>query len=330
MLEQNWASPAASNPQVEATLAHWQAVEKRATPYALGSWRFQQGLIRAYADAFVQQRVQYEAQLIDEVYRALKKAQETGVDAALTRAEEILSKADPTTEAPELRARVHELAGMLFASIGMQLSMEKYGASAHDRGAQLDNNDAPLTDCAWLRLHVPAIRQLPTEREQLAAIDKVVNWTNPGPGGFYDDLGNRANGRDPHLVRDITWEEDPSFLRGVQDSHYGPWFPERGRLSWAYQAHVYLPPLRMRYTGLDGRAGYVYRVTIAGRGAMTLQLHLGGQPVGKPLAFDGREPVVHEFNVPESAIVNGSLDVAWDNVEGHDVQIAEAWLIRKR
>jgi len=33
---------------------------------------------------------------------------------------------------------------------------------------------------------------------------------NPGPHGFYDDLGNP--GHQPHLVKGIGWESDPDFF----------------------------------------------------------------------------------------------------------------------
>ena len=330
MLEQNWVGPAATNPQVAKSLAHWQAMEKRAAARELGSWRFQQALIRAYADAYVQKRVQQETALLDQAYAHLRRAREAGVKAARADAAKALSQANPLTAAPELRERVHELAGMLFESIGMQLSIEKYGASALDRGAQLDNNDGPLTDCPWLRLRIQEIGELSGREQQLAAIDRILNWTDPGPGGFYDDLGNHASAKDPHLVRDIMWEQDPGFLLGVQDAHFGPWFPEVGRLSWANQAQVYRSPLRLRYTGLDAGATYVLRATYAGRGRMTLQLYLGGEKAGDAVEFDGREPLVREFQVPAAAIADGCLDVMWDNVEGGDAQIAEAWLIEKK
>ena len=329
LLERNWSLPA-TDPQIMDTLAHWQEMEKRAAPKQLAAWRFQQGLIRAYADAYVHQRVRKETRLLRRAHGHLKRARKEGAEAALAEAQQIVEKANPLTAAPALRKRVHELADLLFHSIGMQLSMEKYGASDRQRGAQLDNNDGPLTDCAWLRHRLPGIRALASDEEKLAAVEAIVNWTDPGAGGFYDDLGNHAGGKDPHLVRDLTWEQDPGFLRGVQDAHWHCGFPESARASWAHQAQVYLPPLRLRYTGLDPAASYLFRATYAGRGAMTLQLYLGGQKVGEPVEYDGRNVVVPEFDVPQSAVADGALEVRWDNVAGGDVQIAEAWLIRKR
>ena len=43
----------------------------------------------------------------------------------------------------------------------------------------------------------------------MGAIREIVNWTNPGPGGFYDDLGNSA--RQPHLVRGPGLAKDPGL-----------------------------------------------------------------------------------------------------------------------
>jgi len=328
MLEQNWVGPAATNPQVAKSLAHWQAIEKAVGRQLPARWRLQQALVRAYGDAYVQKRVQQEQAVLDRVYAVLARSPEIGPTRALARAEKLLARADPLTAAPGLHRRLHELAGMLFASIGMQLETERYGASSLDRGAQLDNNEGALTDCAWLRHELPRLRALGGREAQLAAINRLVHWTDPGPGGYYDDLGNRANGADPHLLREITWEQDPGFLVGIQDSHYGPGFPTQYRRSWCCQAHGYRPPLRMRYQGLDPQGRYLFRATYAGRGKMSLQLYLGGEKVGEPVACDGREPVVREFPVPLAAVAGGTLEVLWDSVLGTDVQIAEAWLIR--
>ena len=58
------------------------------------------------------------------------------------------------------------------------------------RGANLDLIDTPLNNRPWLLDQFARIRALPAEKERLAAIAAILDWTNPGPGGFYDDLGN--------------------------------------------------------------------------------------------------------------------------------------------
>ena len=355
MLERNWVGSAATNPQVAQTFAHWRAMEKRATPKQLANWRFQQGLIRAYGDMFIQTRVRRDQALLERAYAELRKAPQVGPEAAMTAAETILAEADPSpldfqagtvpkegsqaahrpqaahrlTSAPQLRDRIHELGGELFKSIGMQLGMKEYGSSDGNRGAQLDNNDRPVSDCPWLAAQFPEIRKLPTREAQLAAIEQWLNWTNPGPGGFYDDLGNHANLMDPHLVRSVTWEQDPEFMLTPDDAHQSSMYPMYQRLSWMNQAQSYMQPLRLRYTGLDRNATYILKATYGGRGKALLQLYLDGQKFGDPVESDPQRPTRHEFEVAKAMTADGVLDVAWDELGEGGAKVAEAWLIRK-
>jgi len=334
MLEQNWAGLALANTQVPKTLAHWQAMEKRATPKAMHSWRFQQGLIRAYGDAYVQARLKKEAALLDQAYAELAKAPQVGSEAAMAAAERMLNQAYPAeAAAPELRQRIEELAGMLFESIRMQLSTTKYGGSSPDRGALLDTIDNPVTDGAWLLLQFPKIRQMGSEQEELAAVYRLVHWEDPGPGGFYDDLGCHVAGKDPHLVRGSTWEEDPGRTMGVVDVYEGPRFPREGRLSWVSQTEadgLEDSPLVMRYTGLDPEASYVLRAVYGTPSNPMQQVYFDGEPFGDPLLSDAHNPRTYEFDVPQSATADGELEVAWRRTRGRWVAVSEVWLIKKR
>jgi len=331
MLEKNWTEPTLTSAQVPKTLAHWQAMESRATPEALASWRFQQGLLRAYADGYVQARLKQEMPLLEQAYAILAKAPEMGADAAMEAAEAVLQQAAPAAAAPELRARILELAGMLHKSIRMQLSTELYGSSSPSRGALLDTMDNPLTDGAWLLVEFPKIREMATEQEKLARIDRLVNWEDPGPGGFYDDLGNHVNGKQPHLVMEPGWEKDPGFVVCPRDAHGGPDFPSEARLSWANQAEtLYWTPLRMRYTGLDTTAQYMLRYVPGGRFSPTLQLYFDGVKMGEPVKTERHNPKVVETDVPKSATADGVLEVKWEKLEGRGAQVAEVWLIKKQ
>src|SRR5262249_9202668 len=51
-LEQDWKGSLPANPQVEKTFRSFQKLEKNAAPADLANWRFQQGLFRAYYDAY--------------------------------------------------------------------------------------------------------------------------------------------------------------------------------------------------------------------------------------------------------------------------------------
>ena len=340
-LEQDWVGPAISNPQVPKTLAHYQAIEKRAlAPFAnipsedrvrphdtvAWSWRLQQQLIRAYGDAYVQKRLQRDTGLLSQAYAELKQAPQIGSEAAMVAAEKILKQADPHSAAPALRDRIEELAAMVYSSVGLQLSMEKYGASSDDRGSLLDTIDRPISDIPWVLDQFARVRAMSSDQEKLAWLHRLANWEDAGPGGFYDDLGNHTNAKDPHVV----WPAGAY----IGDDHWGPEAPEHGRLSWIHAASAgptLETALHLRYTGLDPKASYVLKATYAavGRFSGTLQLYFDDQKFESPIKSDPRKNEMHEFQVPKSATAGGTLDVKWVKIDGRSPSIAEVWLSKK-
>jgi hypothetical protein len=186
-LERNWHGPLAANTGVASTLESFQAIEHSAPPAVLRNWRFQQALYRAYYDAYTRDRLRYETMLEEEAMRKLQQTRDTGAATA------VLDRAVSQPVATAWHARIFELAEALFQSIGMQLSVPRYKAIGVDRGASLDTLDVPLNDRLWLE------RKFSEAHGDPAQIDSILNWTDPGPGGFYDDLGDLT--RQPHLVR---------------------------------------------------------------------------------------------------------------------------------
>ena len=129
------------------------------------------------------------------------------------------------------------------------------------RGANLDLIDNPLNERKWLKIQFDEIRKMSSDEQRHAAIDKIMNWTDPGPGGFYDNLGNLT--QQPHLLRGLGAEKDPEFRAssrvGFRDSR--DW-----RLAWCCFAESrYDAPLQMRYEDLDPSATYRIRVVYSGR-----------------------------------------------------------------
>ena len=84
------------------------------------------------------------------------------------------------------------------------MSVPRYKAIDVGRGPTLDTVDQVLNNRIWLERRFDAIRKLETEESRLAEIDAIVNWTNPGPGGFYDDLGDPRAGRTWSRARPMT------------------------------------------------------------------------------------------------------------------------------
>src|SRR5581483_8498373 len=143
-----------TNGGVDTTLAQFADMERHATPQQRLNWRFQEGLYRAYYDAYLRRRL------------AIETGQEALANAALKRgdladADRILDADMRTPDAMALRARVFELAEALFQSIHMQLSVARYQAIAIGRGANLDAIDFALSNRVWLQNEFKRIRALP-------------------------------------------------------------------------------------------------------------------------------------------------------------------------
>jgi hypothetical protein len=257
-------------------------------------------------------------------------------------AETILSRTLTDPVSPDLRARSFELGDALFQSIRMQLSVARHQAIGVDRGASLDTIDYPLNNRRWLEEQFGQIRRLKTEAERLRAIDRIVQWTNPGPGGFYDDTGNIA--RQPHVVRGLPFAQDPASLVsskvGFEEGDVVDEPDEKPegalRISWLDHAEsLNDQPLRMRYPNLDPGARYKVRVSYVGDAPKRLiRLMADGQFEIHPLLkkeFPYR-PV--EFDIPAEATRDGLLELSWHREpglggNGRGCQVSEVWLIRK-
>ncbi len=314
-LERNWQGSLATNGGVETTLEQFQSMERRATPPLRLNWRFQEALYRAHYDAYVRQRLLIETEQEARAMAALSVNN-------IAEAERILDTDALTPGARALRARVFELAEALFQSIHMQLSVSRYQAIALGRGANLDAIDFALNDRVWLKNQFAQIRSLPDEKARIARIHTILDWTNPGPGGFYDDLGDPA--RQPHLVPGEN-------LMGFGD------LPEQGwRVSWFTDAETLGDtPLRMRYTDLDRDAAYSVRVVYGGDAPkIPIRLVANGSIEIQGFREKPRPVAPLEFDIPKAATAGGELTLEWTKQpggggNGRGVQVSEVWLIRR-
>jgi hypothetical protein len=326
-LERNWQGPLLTNAGVDTTLQQMRQIQAEATPQTLLSWRFQQAVYRACYDAFLRARLIYETALEEQAIEALRNAAQTGPAAALEQAEAILERAVTEPAAQDLRARVFETAEALYQSIRMQLSVPRYRAIDAGRGANLDLIDRPLNNRLWLEARFKEIRAAESPREQLKQIDAIVNWTNPGPGGYYDDLGNVAN--QPHLVRRNV--ADSEFRTTPRTGFmYGPDY----RMSWVRFAETtYETPLVMEYDGLDPEGAYKVRVTYAGdwNDDARIRLTADGAEI-HPYKEKECPAQPREFDLPKEATSDSRLTLAFQQEPGsggagRGCQVAEVWLI---
>lgn len=341
-LEQNWRGSLLTNQTVETTFLQFQDLEKSAAPADLRNWRLQQALLRAYYDAYTRRRLLRETELQERAFEKLRNAASIGTFPAMAAAEQVLEEAKQEKVSPDCRQRIFELGEALFQSIGMQLSVEKYKAIAVDRGACLDTLDYPLNDRVWLKEQFTRIGKLPSEAERLRAIESLVHWTDPGPGGFYDDLGNPS--RQPHLVCGGGFQSDPGAIDSPRSDFEEDLVVDEPderpdgarRMSWMDHAEtLYDAPLRMHYSGLDPAAQYRLRVVYAGDSPKKKMRLVAGRDlevhplIPKPFPY---RPV--EFVIPSAATAQGELTLSWFaepglGGNGRSCQVSEVWLLKQ-
>jgi hypothetical protein len=331
-LERNWRGPLAANTSVYTTLEQFQGMERTASPADLHNWRFLQGLYRAYYDAYVRSRLLHETAIEERALERLRSLRRGESLQALADAGRMLGLAEEKPAA-DWRLRVYTLAEALFQTIRQQLSVEKYRAIAVGRGGTLDSLETPLNNAAWLRARFAEAAALDNEQARLAAIERIVHWTDPGPGGYYDDLGDPA--QQPHLVRGLSFADDPQRFKSTMTG-FGSgadW-----RLSWMTHAESFWEtPLQLRYTDLDPNAQYRVRIVYAGdvfSMNTLIKLTANGKyeihpPMRKEMPI---KPV--EFDVPPDATRGGELTLTFSGPAGmgsagRGNQIAEVWLMRR-
>lgn len=335
-LENNWRGSLLTNQGVYTTLAQFQNMEADASPELLLNWRFQQALYRAYYDAYVRSRLIYETALEEQALQQLRAAEPSGALAAMDAAEKTLMQAVNNPPSPAWRAKVFELGDALNKSIRMQLSVPRHGAIAIERGANLDTIDMPLNNRPWLQKRFAAIRKLDDEQKRLVEINKIVNWTNPGPGGFHDDLGDPA--RQPHLVRGPGAETDPQYFessllgtsirRGVISTNPISW--------WRHAGAMHNAPLTMQYNNLDKQAKYRLRVCYAGdTDWIKIRLVADDEHEIHPLIDKSMPEPLFEYVIPQATTADGELTLTWTREQGvgrngRGCQVAEVWLIREK
>ncbi|TVY11168.1 hypothetical protein [Paenibacillus cremeus] len=338
-LERNWSGPLIANSGVEVTLRQWRDIEGAAPSAVLDNYRFQMGLLRAYYDAYIRRRLLYETDLELRAVEVLNNASELGALAAVEEAESILC-AESESIAAQLRQACHDMAERLFHSIGAQSSVGTYQAIAWDRGAFMDDIDKPLNNAEWLLAHCHEVRHLADERSRLDVIRQAIRRTDPGPGGYYDNLGSPSSWE--RVVMRRSKEEDPAFedtvftaycvhflhLRENRKKEVGP-VP----LAWLTQLTTfYKAPLTLKYEHLDNDSDYILKVSYSGfmtarSGPMQLiandrHVLAEGLRVNVPI-------LQQEYFVPREAIRDGKLLLSWSTAPDRvGPYAAEVWLMR--
>ena len=186
----------------------------------------------------------------------------------LEEARSLLQQSMIQSASGSLRQRVLELGEALFQSIRMQLAVDRYHGEAVVRGTNLDTLDYPVSDAPWLLNRISEIMRESDTAKQLAAIRALMRRTDPGPGGFYDDLGNVSQSPPPWILGEGA-ERDPEFrATPLTGFLYPDVLGSHAPLAWKRWAEsLFDAPLKMHYTGLDAEGALPFACRVQRRSA---------------------------------------------------------------
>lgn len=324
-LEDNFRGSLAHNGSVVGVLKMWQMLAK-AAPAFMKSWRFRMHLFRAHYDAYTRARLLHETQLEEQAMAALGRARDVGAEKAMDQALAVLGSNKDAPFMPKWLDEIWALARDLFEAIGLQTSVDRFGASGYERGAVMDFIDRPLNNRWWLEDEFAKIRKLDGEAAKLARLEVIRTWEDPGPGSFYDDIGHV--GKSPHVVHEEGANTDPEQLR--HDSYSHSWVDNgksRRRLSWLHHMRW---PAGLRYEAVDPSAEYLVRLTGNGKP----RLRADGEPL-TPSKTSRKIGEFKEYPVPKKLTADGKLTLTFDAIDESHLNwrqhshVAEVWLLRR-
>ncbi len=318
--ENNWDGPIRNNGSIEATLGLWQDLEA-AHPELKDNWRWQMFVTRAYYDAYTRDRFIWEQGLERTALACLEKSEDSPTPAEAMKKSldtfKNLTMANPNNRGFE--ERIVSLYADLFKSIGLQSDSEQYGASGPERGCSLEFLNYPLNNRWWLEDEFEKVAALPDEAAQWARLEEVRTWENPGPGNFYDDLGNLA--KEKHVVREYTSLPMSGGFAWWDEGH------SRARLSWQVTSW---PREGLKYEHLDSEASYVVRFS----GFGDLKVTADDQEL-TATRYGKENGEIKEYPVPKELTADGELLVmpSAERLPGvnwrQQPRLAEAWLIKQ-
>lgn len=349
-LEDNWKGRLADNGAIEQVFARFERLDAALRPQVRDNYRYRMLYQRAMLDAYARRRFLSDARLEREALEELRRAPQTGADAAVRAAWAIFNRTFNEPVAEDLRFRLQELGQKLYETPGcrMQQSTSMHNAQAWIRGAWLDTLDTPLNDMQFYTCHFGRILRLHGEEEKLEAIRALLHRTDPGPGGRYVNLGDLDDFQ-RYVVPGKPYEQDPGMLRSPHLFHdlYGlmmRFYAGRGwagefpiPMRWVHRARtIYGTPLTVRVDGLEPGARYRLRVTYPDmigqtRERLEVALYADGRLIHDAVRRDEAGPgePVYGYDLPAPVGPDGAVTLTWQAYDTlYPTAVSELWLIR--
>lgn len=354
LLEQNLSQPIADNSGIDRLIelvesAGHQMPEQYKQSNYLWLQYLQRGLIDKVIQLKVSSQTAMEKQAIQALSQGLESVQlaEAGQLAeAVQAASEVVNGQSETTEILELQNRAEQL--------GKQ-SDELFGV----RNEGLFRLDQDFVGLGWLRREIAKMQKLvqdqqtqvqvqqeaakppPAAIEELRRLVKrVVHYEDPGPGGYYDDLGDPR--RSPRLVHGWPYGDG-----GFSDSNR----PSQRSMAFTTDGQA---GVTLRYRDLNPSASYRVRMTLMrprykqrfARWHLQSRQSIvaDGVVLARDIELPEYEADFFEFEVPQHLTSDGVLELqfhkqpgvgegpesqvtVWRNTGGWGTLVSEVWLL---
>jgi hypothetical protein len=273
---------------------------------------------KALMDRYLQLLVQRGEALKKEATRELARAEELDApDTALRRALTILEAPRETTAMNTIREEAKVLGEESNSIVGYRVP------------AVFIVDDLDLLEIDWWKKTLQEALASGDDARIRNAASMVIDYENPGAGGFYDNLGWPAEPE--HLIHGSTlWGFRP-FPGPARFSHYNLAY-SRGRSGRG---------VTLAYDHLDPSARYVIRISIRGRSGwqrgtskppqLTEGLQADGQVLSDGFPVPVGEVTFQEFDLPAATTQDGKVEIALTaSSEAMPFTAAlEVWLMQK-
>jgi hypothetical protein len=169
----------------------------------------------------------------------------------------------------------------------------------------------------------------------------IINRTNPGPGGFYDSLGDIESWHRFPGKKD--WKDDPSNLETPFRSFTLYAFDDKkDRMKGIPQAWhnvvavFYDTPLVVCYENLDPESSYTLKIKYLVRGgatgnSQTIRCIANGNYVVHAYMEVGMLNPAYAYDIPQSITAGGKLSLSWTTPQEdkQGAHIAELFLVKR-
>jgi hypothetical protein len=319
LMEETLEKPVIDNPGISKAVELLQSAGKKIPENLLkADYRWRIILQKALMDRYIQLELQRGRELKEEAGRLLAQtdaSKEPGAE---------MSKALNVLEQPLETA---EMKTVMDQSV--KLGEESNGIIGYREPACFIVGKLDLTEIGWWKKTLTEALAANDEARVRNAARMVLHYEDPGPGGFYDDVGWPSESE--HLVHgEALWGFMP-FPGPAKLSHY----------NLAYTFGAGDRGVTFAYDGLDASAQYVVRLSVGGPlddEAPALQgvklaegLEADGEVISDGFPVPMGEVALYEFDLPQKVTADGILQISLTRksdiipVTG----LCEIWLMHK-